>query len=101
MAQTKPEQIKIDEIYSFVKALGSESRIKILMAFMDGNSRTVNEVANSVALGQSTCSEHLAILKRAGVMQSEKHGKEVIYTPNREMISLRLETLGEFLKHCC
>ena len=101
MTSTKFKQSEIEEIYAFVKALGSESRIRILMAFMDGKDRTVNEVADAVSLGQSTCSEHLAILKRAGIMRSEKQGKEVIYSPNREVIGTRLETLGGFLKHCC
>ena len=91
----------IEDIQGFMKALASESRIKIMMAFMDGKPRTVNEVAETVKLGQSTCSEHLAILKRAGVMQSEKQGKEVIYQPNRDRISARLEMLAAFLKTCC
>lgn len=94
-------QNDVEAIYGFVKALGSESRIKILMAFMDGKDRTVNEVVEAVNLGQSTCSEHLAILKRAGIMRSEKQGKEVIYSPNRELIATHLEQLGSFLRRCC
>lgn len=93
--------VVIDDIYGFVKALGSESRIKILMTFMDGQQRTVNQVAESVGLGQSTCSEHLSILKRAGVMRSEKQGKEVIYVPDKDLIASRLDTLSQFLKGCC
>ncbi|MCG8611555.1 MAG: metalloregulator ArsR/SmtB family transcription factor [Pseudomonadales bacterium] len=89
------------EICSFLKSLASESRLKILMVFMDGQERTVNQVSEAVGVGQSTCSEHLMILKRAGVVRSEKRGKEVIYSPDRAMITNKLDELSQFLKQCC
>ncbi|MBK8971319.1 MAG: winged helix-turn-helix transcriptional regulator [Hahellaceae bacterium] len=91
----------IKPLCEFVKALGSESRMKIMMSFLDGRERTVNEIADEVGLGQSTCSEHLAILRRAGVLIADRRGKEVFYLPNRSTIVETLESLSHFLKRCC
>ncbi len=89
------------ELLDFIKAIASESRIKILLLFLDGQERTVNQIAEAVELGQPTTSEHLALMKRAGVLVSDKQGKEVYYRPDREQIIRYLETLGTMLKSCC
>ena len=89
------------ELLDFVKAIGSESRMKILLLFLDGQERTVNQIAEAVGLGQPTTSEHLAIMKRSGVLVSTKDGKEVYYRPDRGQIVRFLETLTTMLKDCC
>lgn len=89
------------ELLEFVKAIGSESRMKILLLFLDGHERTVNQIAEAVGLGQPTTSEHLAIMKRSGVLVSTKDGKEVYYQPDRGQIIHFLETLETLLKDCC
>ncbi len=89
------------ELLDFVKAIASESRIKILMLFLDGQEWTVNQIAEAAGLGQPTTSEHLALMKRAGVLVSEKQGKEVYYRPDRAQIIHYLETLSNLLKSCC
>ncbi|MBD3671212.1 MAG: winged helix-turn-helix transcriptional regulator [Gammaproteobacteria bacterium] len=96
---TKKTDLK--EMEGFIKALGSENRLKILMLFMDGRERTVNEITHAVGIGQSTCSEHLAVLKKAGLMNSHKMGKEVLYLPNRDVILGMLERISGTLKQCC
>ncbi len=89
------------ELLDFIKAIASESRIKILLLFLDGQERTVNQISEAVELGQPATSEHLAIMKRAGVLISEKQGKEVYYRPDRAQIIKYLETLSTMLKSCC
>jgi ArsR family transcriptional regulator len=89
------------ELLDFVKAIGSESRMKILLLFLDGQERTVNQIAEAVGLGQPTTSEHLAIMKRSGVLVSTKDGKEVYYGPDRDQIARFLDTLSALLKGCC
>ncbi len=89
------------DLLEFVKALASESRMTILLLFLDGQARTVNQIAETVGLGQPATSEHLALMKRAGVLFSEKRGKEVYYHPNRLQIIHFLETLSTLLKQCC
>ncbi len=89
------------ELMDFAKAIASESRINILLLFLDGQERTVNEISQAVKLGQPTTSEHLAIMKRSGVLVSEKRGKEVYYHPDRIRIARYFEMLSDVLKKCC
>src|SRR5512140_1124986 len=88
------------DLLDFVKSIASESRMNILLLFLDGQERTVNEITEAVGLQQPTTSEHLAVMKRAGVLMSEKRGKEVYYRPDRLRIAQYLETLTTMLK-CC
>ena len=89
------------ELMEFTKSIASESRINILLLFLDGQERTVNEISQDIGLGQPTTSEHLAIMKRAGVLTSEKRGKEVYYKPDRMQIAHYLDVLSRLLKKCC
>lgn len=89
------------ELLDFTKALASESRINILLLFLDGQERTVNQIAETTELGQPTTSEHLAIMKRSGVLVSKKEGKEVYYRPDRAQIARYLDLLSNLLKKCC
>ncbi|MGC5327029.1 ArsR/SmtB family transcription factor [Brevibacillus sp. SYSU BS000544] len=89
------------EIQPFLKALASEKRQEIMFLFMSRNELTVTEIAQLVGIGQSTASEQLAILKRAGILISRKEGKEVIYYPNREKIMDYMQQFNSFLMNCC
>ena len=89
------------ELLDFIKSIASESRMNILLLFLDGQERTVNQVTEAVGLGQPTTSEHLAVMKRSGVLVSEKRGKEVYYHPDRVRIARYLETLSTLLEKCC
>lgn len=72
-----------------------------MFLFSDRKELTVNEVAQLVEIGQSTASEQLAILKRAGMLYSRKEGKEVYYSPNREQILATMQQLNTYLLNCC
>lgn len=91
----------INEVQSFLKALASEKRQEIMFLFMERKELTVNEVAHLAAIGQSTASEQLAILKRANFLLSRKEGKEVFYSPNREQIMSLMQQLHSYLTDCC
>ncbi len=89
------------ELLDFTKAMASESRINILLLFLDGQERTVNQITEAVGLGQPTTSEHLAIMKRSGILVSTKRGKEVYYHPDRVQIARSLRILSDLLNKCC
>jgi len=88
-------------LQEFLKALASETRQNILLLFTDGQPRTVNQVAESMQLGQSTASEHLSLMRRGGLMGSTKVGKEVLYRPDRASIVRSLGELQVWLADCC
>lgn len=90
------------QLQAFLSGLASETRQNILFqVFADGQEHTVGQVAQQTGLGQSTVSEHLSVLKRAGILTAHREGKEVYYRPNREDIATSLEQLTMFLNQCC
>lgn len=89
-------------LQDLLKALVSENRQRILLeVFRDGQPRTVNQIAEQLGLGQSTASEHLAQMKRAGVLQSQKIGKEVLYKPDRVRLLAQLQSFVDLVARCC
>lgn len=90
-----------EDTLSFIKALASEPRMKILLLFTDGQERTVNEIKETLEFSQSTTSEHLTLMKQAGLLTSTRQGKEVFYQPNRAKILYYLDTISNLLKTCC
>ena len=90
-----------DDLLNFLKSLASESRLNIVLLFLDGQERTVNQIAAAVGLGQPATSEHLMVLKQSGILVSRKEGKEVYYRPDRFKVLRTLETLNQLLRKCC
>jgi ArsR family transcriptional regulator, arsenate/arsenite/antimonite-responsive transcriptional repressor len=60
-------------------ALGDEHRQRILLTFGPGERLNVGQVAEVSTLTRSTVSHHLKLLHAAGVLRTEKIGKEVYY----------------------
>lgn len=89
------------DLLVFLKSLASESRLNIILLFLDGQERTVNQIADAIGLGQPATSEHLAIMKQAGVLISRKEGKEIYYCPDRAQVLETLDTLNRLLRNCC
>ncbi len=69
--------------------------------FLDGQEHTVGQVVQQTGLRQSTVSEHLAILKRRGILRSRRTGEEVSYRPDRDRLLAVLSQLTPFLTQCC
>ncbi len=89
------------DLLNFLKSLASESRLNIVLLFLDGQERTVNQIAEAVGLGQPATSEHLAVLRQAGVLLSRKEGKEVYFRPDRARVLQTLDALNRLLRQCC
>lgn len=63
----------------FFKALGHPTRLQIMEILRDGE-KCVCEIVPALQLEQSNVSRHLAILKKEGILTSEKRGLKVVYS---------------------
>lgn len=72
------------------KALGHPARLTMIMALSEGE-KCVCELQDLVGSDMSTISKHLSVLRNAGLVDAEKHGKQVFY-------SLRLKCTVGFLR---
>lgn len=88
-------------VTDFLKAFGNAKRQEIFLSvFADGQEHNISEVAERVKIAQSTTSEHLSILKRAGILSSRKVEKEVFYQLNRRGVVTMLDEIKSHLS-CC
>ncbi len=88
-------------VTDFLKAFGNEKRQEIFLSiFSDGKEHNITEVSERAGIAQSTASEHLAILKRAGILVSRKFEKEVFYRIDRRGIVAKLDEMKSYLS-CC
>lgn len=95
------KMIDRQELIDFFKALASEKRQEIIIEiFMDGKTHSVTEVAERSNIALSTASTHLHVLKRAGIVVSEKIGKDVYYRGNWKYLSEIFTTLAQQF-NCC
>lgn len=74
-----------------LKALAHPTRLWMVEKLTDGE-RCVCEFVDRVDVDFSTISRHLTILRQAGVISSEKRGKQVFYT-------LKVPCVNNFM-HC-
>ena len=77
----------------FVKAMADETRQRILTVLKDGEMNETDIVAH-LNLTQPTISHHLAILRRANLVQARNEGKYVFYRANPACVT---ECCGEIL----
>lgn len=61
------------------KVLGHSKRLEIV-TLLQGHSLTVNQIVQMTALRQAAASQHLGMLKEAGLVVTQKIGKEIYYS---------------------
>lgn len=60
------------------RALGDETRLRLLELLTDGE-RTVGDLMDATALGQSLVSHHLRTLRQAGLVSTRREGRWIHY----------------------
>lgn len=59
------------------KAFSNEQRLKLLRCLI--KPKNVTELLSRCSLTQSALSQHLKVLREAGVVKTNREGKEVVY----------------------
>jgi ArsR family transcriptional regulator, virulence genes transcriptional regulator len=63
----------------FLKALANEQRLCILCSLLD-KPLSVTDLNAEVALSQSALSQHLAVLREGGLVETERQGQTITYS---------------------
>ena len=77
-----------------LRALNHKLRQQILKMIDESGKMTVTELYVKLRLEQSVASQHLAILRKAGFVKTDRDGKFIYYSVN---IS-RMQELNQFVK---
>ncbi len=92
-----PEQAPDDDIAAIAKALGHPARIHIVGLLLEKKTCIGCDIVDEVGLAQSTVSEHLRILKAAGIVTGEIERPRVCYSLNPERLRPLAAMLGTVL----
>ena len=77
-----------------LRALNHKLRQQILKVIFEADKITVTEIYVKLRLDQSVVSQHLGILRTAGIVTTHRVGKFIYYTINEE----KLERIKQFVK---
>ncbi|GAA3093808.1 ArsR/SmtB family transcription factor [Pseudonocardia sp. CA-142604] len=67
------------EAGDLLRALAAPVRIAIVLQLLESN-RCVHDLVDALGVTQPLISQHLRVLKSAGVVQGDRQGREVVYS---------------------
>ena len=82
---------------NILKALANLTRVCIIEKLKDGP-HSVSELSNKIGESSSITSRHLGVLKKAGLIEDEKHGTTVVYSMATDRIPDILGSVDEVIK---
>jgi ArsR family transcriptional regulator len=94
---TLPEKLLDAELAALAKALGHPARVRILRLLLARDSCFCGEIVVQLPLAQATVSQHLKVLKEAGLIQGEIDGPRSCYCADRERLAELRDLFGGVL----
>src|SRR5881394_2742263 len=112
MAQNKKDELpkKENELADFANAISHPARVAILKQIADRETCICGEIVEVLPLAQSTVSQHLKELLKAGVIQGEVDGTKSCYCINWKVFEKFEKTFEKFFfkaksfeekRNCC
>ncbi|MCM2130817.1 ArsR/SmtB family transcription factor [Larsenimonas rhizosphaerae] len=90
---TAEYEMVITEATPILKAMANENRLRILCLLKEGE-QSVSELNTRLELSQSALSQHLAVLRREGLVSTRRASQTIFYSLKGEHAKAVLSTLG-------
>lgn len=90
----KVDLLSVKKASLILRAINHTLRQQVLKLIDEHGKITVTEIYVKLRLEQSVASQHLAILRKAGFVKTERDGKFIYYTVNAN----RIEELNQFVE---
>jgi ArsR family transcriptional regulator, arsenate/arsenite/antimonite-responsive transcriptional repressor len=100
-ATLRPLTDSEQRLAQMLKALGNPVRFYIVQVLAEKQTCITGELQQFTTLAQSTVSQHLKVLREAGIISGEIDGPSTCYCLNAEGISWLKERIGAWLPNCC
>lgn len=84
-----------------MKALGNPIRFQIMETLAERKTCITNDIVASTPLAQSTVSQHLKVLRDAGLISGEIEGTATCYCINPQAIRWLKQQIDLWLPDCC
>lgn len=91
------QQEKLTVSTELMRALAHPLRLKILEFLDQHKNIQVNQIYNTLKIEQSIASQHLRILKNAGVLIADKEGKFMHYTIDYQRVGNAVKAINRFM----
>lgn len=88
--------MKAKDIERISKALGDPNRIRILEEVKKHGWRQCADICDMMSLAQPSVSHHIKQLTDAGLLLSEKEGRNIKYTIDKEVFDDYLKFINSF-----
>jgi len=104
LSKTESFTAKQNRIAAVAKALAHPARVAILEFLAGQDACVCGDIVEELPLSQATVSQHLAELKRIGLIKGEIEGPRVCYCIDKKAWDEAKQLLSQFLsdvKKCC
>jgi DNA-binding transcriptional ArsR family regulator len=78
-----------------LRAVNHKLRQRVIDLLEENDSMTVTDIYIKLRLEQSVASQHLAILRRAGVVLTDRQGKFIFYSLDKERLAQIMRLVEE------
>ncbi|MFN5422354.1 MAG: ArsR/SmtB family transcription factor [bacterium] len=79
------------------RAINHKLRQEMISMILNNGKASVTEIFVQLRVEQSVASQHLAILRRAGIVETERDGKFMYYKINETKLKLMDQMISELL----
>ncbi len=103
MQDTSRLRMSSDEarLARMLKALGNPIRFQIMKTVAERQSCITQEIVDTTPLAQSTVSQHLKVLREAGLIEGEIEGPATCYCISVEGMQFLRDQVSKWLPNCC
>ena len=90
-----------ERLARMLKALGNPVRFRIMQTLADRQTCITQEIVDTTPLAQSTVSQHLKVLREAGLIRGEIEGPATCYCIDPDGVQWLKEQIEGWLPGCC
>ncbi len=90
-----------ERLVQMLKALGNPIRFRIMQTLAERKTCITQEIVDTTPLAQSTVSQHLKVLREAGLIDGETEGPATCYCLSESGIRWLKEQIEGWLPGCC
>ncbi len=105
MVVSKASEVRLatgeERLVQMLKALGNPIRFEIMRTLAERQMCITQDIVDAMPLAQSTVSQHLKVLREAGLIHGEIEGPATCYCVNPESVRWLKEQIESWLPNCC
>jgi ArsR family transcriptional regulator len=90
-----------ERLVAMLKALGNPTRFQIMTMLAECQTCITNDIVLRTPLAQATISQHLKVLREAGLIEGSISGPATCYCLNETNIRWLKEQIENWLPNCC